>query len=90
MPRKDSLGNNLKKKTVLILCTTQPVLSLQQKRLFKPTSLRTQVRGNSQKTDCTYLKSPAGIFTQATLPINKIYEELSNDTINAVVDFQQL
>lgn len=34
--------------------------------------------------DCTYLKSPAGIFTQATLPINKIYEELSNDTINAV------
>lgn len=30
------------------------------------------------------MKSPAGIFTQATLPINKIYEELSHDTINAV------
>lgn len=38
----------------------------------------------AKKTDCTYLKSPAGIFTQATLPINKIYEELSHDTINAV------
>lgn len=33
---------------------------------------------------CTYIKSPAGIFTQATLPYDQIYEELKNDTLNAV------
>lgn len=34
--------------------------------------------------NCTYLKTPAGIFTQATLPISQINEELSGDTLNAV------
>lgn len=34
--------------------------------------------------ECTYLKTPAGIFTQATLPVNQISEELSGDTLNAV------
>ncbi len=33
--------------------------------------------------DWTYLKSPAGIFTQATLPYDEIYEQLANDTLNA-------
>lgn len=33
---------------------------------------------------CTYLKTPAGIFTEAVLPISKINEELSGDTLNAV------
>ncbi|MDE6163574.1 MAG: DUF4270 domain-containing protein, partial [Bacteroides sp.] len=33
---------------------------------------------------CTYLKTPAGIFTEAVLPINQINEELSGDTLNAV------
>ena len=32
----------------------------------------------------TYLKSPEGIFTEATLPYDRIYEELANDTLNAV------
>lgn len=32
----------------------------------------------------TYLKSPAGIFTEATMPYDKIYNELTNDTLNAV------
>lgn len=36
------------------------------------------------ETNCTFLKTPAGIFTQATLPIKKISEELSGDTLNAV------
>lgn len=31
----------------------------------------------------TYMKTPAGIFTEATLPIEKIQGELANDTINA-------
>ncbi|WP_303014826.1 DUF4270 domain-containing protein [uncultured Bacteroides sp.] len=32
----------------------------------------------------TYLKSPAGIFTQASLPIKQIAEKLQGDTLNAV------
>ena len=32
--------------------------------------------------NCTYLKSPAGIFTQATLPYDEIYAQLANDTLN--------
>lgn len=33
---------------------------------------------------CTYLKSPAGIFTQARLPIKEIEQQLKEDTLNAV------
>lgn len=33
---------------------------------------------------CTYIKSPAGIFTQATIPYESIYNDLKNDTLNAV------
>lgn len=33
---------------------------------------------------CTYLKSPAGIFTEATFPIAEIYEKHKNDTLNGV------
>ena len=36
------------------------------------------------KPDCTYLKSPAGIFTEATLPISEIDNKLEGDTLNAV------
>lgn len=32
----------------------------------------------------TYLKSPAGIFTQVTLPVTQIAEKLQGDTLNAV------
>jgi hypothetical protein len=31
---------------------------------------------------CTYLKSPAGIFTQLTLPVDEIMSGHENDTIN--------
>lgn len=83
---KDSLGNNLKKKdgtdslyyTTRTFATTKEVI---QANKFTNSAKLEEI---AKKTDCTYLKSPAGIFTQATLPINKIYEELSNDTINAV------
>lgn len=33
---------------------------------------------------CTYIKSPAGIFTEATFPAAKIYEEHKRDTLNGV------
>lgn len=32
---------------------------------------------------CTYIKSPAGIVTEATLPIEQIYEKHQRDTLNA-------
>lgn len=34
-------------------------------------------------TDCTYLKTPAGIFTEVTLPIEEISSTHQNDTLNA-------
>ena len=63
-------------------------------RMF--TSTREVIQANQLKNDntaiqdCikkdgwTYLKSPAGIFTQITLPINKIADQLQGDTLNAV------
>ena len=37
-----------------------------------------------QQTEFTYLRSPAGIFTQGALPYDEINEKLSGDTLNAV------
>ena len=34
--------------------------------------------------DLTYIKSPAGIFTQVTIPVSEIAEKLQGDTLNAV------
>ena len=36
-----------------------------------------------QETEYTYLKTPAGIFTEATLPIDEIAEMHQRDTLNA-------
>ena len=35
-------------------------------------------------SDLTYIKSPAGIFTQVTIPVSEIAEKLQGDTLNAV------
>ena len=44
----------------------------------------------SQK-DCTYLKSPAGIFTEVTLPIEDIMKGHEKDTLNtATISFPRL
>ncbi|MBW9277766.1 DUF4270 domain-containing protein [Bacteroides fragilis] len=85
---KDSLGNNLKKKngTDSLYYTTRTFATT--KEVIQANSFNTsqeELQGFIDKhPECTYLKSPAGIFTQATLPIDDIYKELSNDTINAV------
>ncbi|MBQ8887921.1 MAG: DUF4270 domain-containing protein [Bacteroidaceae bacterium] len=36
-----------------------------------------------QSKECTYLKTPAGIFTEVTLPIEEIAENHESDTLNA-------
>ena len=33
-------------------------------------------------TQCTYLKTPAGVFTEITLPVNEIYQGHLNDSIS--------
>lgn len=43
-----------------------------------------KLKQKAEQEDWTYIKSPAGIFTEATLPYDEIYEQLSNDTLNAV------
>lgn len=43
-----------------------------------------QIRKKAAETEHTYIKSPAGIFTEATLPYDEIYQNLTNDTLNAV------
>lgn len=42
------------------------------------------IKEKAAETQHTYIKSPAGIFTEATMPYDEIYSELTNDTLNAV------
>lgn len=42
------------------------------------------IKKKAEEKEHTYLKSPAGIFTEATMPYDKIYKELSKDTLNAI------
>lgn len=40
---------------------------------------------------CTYLKTPAGLCTEVTLPIEEMYQAHKNDTLNSIsVSFQRL
>ncbi len=43
-----------------------------------------------QDGNCTYVKSPAAIFTEAALPVNDIYKNHENDSVNsAFIAFQR-
>ncbi|WP_321480981.1 DUF4270 domain-containing protein [uncultured Bacteroides sp.] len=83
----DSLGNFLKKKDGTdslyygkrTFAATKEVIQANQ---FVNSKQALQSKAN--ETDTTYIKSPAGLFTQATLPIQQIADELSQDTLNAV------
>lgn len=83
----DSLGVKIKKKNGedslyysmgTVFASTKEVI---QANKFKNSDL---VKKRAEETGHTYLKSPAGIFTEATLPFDEIYEQLTNDTLNAV------
>ena len=50
-----------------------------QANRFRTQDFEALVSDNS----CTYLKTPAGIFTEIELPINEIIEEQEGDSINA-------
>lgn len=42
------------------------------------------IKDKVAESEHTYIKSPAGIFTEATIPYDEIYSQLSQDTLNAV------
>lgn len=83
----DSLGNIVHKKdgkdslyyTTRTFATTREVIQSNQ---IKNNSEELQARVEEESH--TYLKTPAGIFTEAEMPYNAIAEKLSKDTINAV------
>jgi hypothetical protein len=50
-------------------------------------ALQTLVKDNS----CTYLKTPAGIFTEVELPVDEIMKGHENDTLNSVkIEFNRI
>lgn len=86
----DSLGNALKKHNSDVdsmyvgsrsFASTMEVLQSNQIKIAED-----EINDKVNETDWTYLKSPAGIFTKAVLPINTMVEklDLEKDTINAV------
>lgn len=42
------------------------------------------IKKKAAETSHTYIKSPAGIFTEATMPYEEIYNQLKNDTLNSI------
>lgn len=74
-----------------ILTTSIPMAST--KEVFMSTRFKNKDLNSLVKEDdeCTYLKSPAGIYTEVTLPVEELYEAHKNDTLNSVaVTFQKL
>lgn len=74
-----------------ILTTSIPMAAT--KEVFMSTRFKNKDLSSVVKDDdeCTYLKSPAGIYTEVTLPIEELYEAHKTDTLNSVaVSFQKL
>ena len=69
----DSLTNG-----ITIFAATKEVI---QANRFQNSAL---LEGLTKETEHTYLKTPAGIFTEVTLPIEDIAEMHKRDTLNAV------
>lgn len=71
----DSLYNT----TQILFASTKEII---QANHFENSNLLKEKVDNEK--EWTYIKSPAGIFTQITMPYDEIYEQLSSDTLNAV------
>lgn len=67
--------------TAVAFATTKEVI---QANKFENSDMLTEKVESDSEKGWSYLKSPAGIFTEATLPYDEIAEQLSNDTLNAV------
>lgn len=75
---KDGKQDSLYYGTKTFFASTKEVI--QANHFFNSDMIKKKV----DEKDWTYIKSPAGILTQATMPYDKIYEKLSKDTLNAV------
>ncbi len=57
----------------------------------KITNDKNTIQQLANEENCTYIKSPAGIFTEATLPVEEIMKGHENDTLNtATVIFTRM
>lgn len=69
---------NSEKNIPLMFASTKEVIQANQ---FLNSQL---IKEKVNESKHTYIKSPAGIFTEATIPYDEIYNQLSQDTLNAV------
>lgn len=69
---------DIKKGMPLMFASTKEVIQANQ---FLNSQL---IKEKAAESEHTYIKSPAGIFTEATMPYDEIYSQLANDTLNAV------
>ncbi|MDE6348657.1 MAG: DUF4270 domain-containing protein [Bacteroides sp.] len=70
--------DSLRYSTNTIFASTKEVIQANQ---FMNSDL---IKEKAAEPQHTYIKSPAGIFTEATMPYDEIYSQLANDTLNAV------
>lgn len=56
------------------------------KEIYMATNLSndSELQNLSQETKHSYLKTPSGLWTEVTLPLEEMYQELQNDTLNSV------
>jgi hypothetical protein len=84
--RKKQDGNDSTYLAYRSFASTMEVI--QSNRIGISDEAKQKVEKKVEEKECTYLKSPAGIYTKATLPIkyfiNKDSIDLEQDTINAV------
>lgn len=72
--------------TTATLAGTQEVL-----QTIRITNEQDKLNELAQDNSCTYLKSPAGLFTEVTLPIDEIMQNRSKDSLLAAsISFQRI
>lgn len=71
------LNNGVETKASTTLASTEEVL---QTTTF--TNDNNRLKALADETDCTYLKTPAGLYTEVTLPVEEIFNGHDNDSLN--------
>lgn len=78
LKKKDGSADSLFYSMSTVFASTKEVIQANQ---FLNSDL---IKEKAAEPGHTYIKSPAGIFTEATMPYDEIYGQLTNDTLNAV------
>lgn len=78
LKKKDGSGDSIGNYMQTFFASTKEVIQANQ---FLNSDI---IKEKAAETGHTYIKSPAGIFTEATMPYDEIYSQLTNDTLNAV------